>query len=343
MGNEEIAKRFENFASKECRGSSEWYEYISIHIAGDVEILEIASHARAGQPIPNLFFGAVHYLLLSGTDHKLGQYYASMVQTPKKLDQQAYPHFKDFCLSNRSRIVSLLQNKLVQTNEVARCAYLYPSFCFIYKKALKPLALIEIGTSAGLQLLWDKYSYTYHSDDLYGDRHSKVIISSEIRGDKMPFLQKEIPPVALRYGIDLHINDVNNKEDYVWLKSLIWPEHEDRRSLFEQAANCMKENHVQLIEENGVTFLPHIIEQIPHETAICIFHTHVANQFPEQAKYELLHYINKIGKTRDVFHLYNNMWDSKLHLDYFISGREYNETVAETEGHGRWFQWELKE
>lgn len=46
-------------------------------------------------------------------------------------------------------------------------------------------------------------------------------------------------------------------------------------------------------------------------------------------------------KLREFFHLYNNMWDAKLHLDYFIDGIEHNEIVAETDGHARWFRWEL--
>ena len=45
----------------------------------------------------------------------------------------------------REEIITLLQTKLVQTNEVRRCAYLYPSFSYIFNKVNKPLALIEMG------------------------------------------------------------------------------------------------------------------------------------------------------------------------------------------------------
>ncbi|TMV18951.1 DUF2332 family protein [Paenibacillus thermoaerophilus] len=71
----------------------------------------------------------------------------------------------------------------------------------------------------------------------------------------------------------------------------------------------------------------------------CVFHTHVANQIPDQDKYELMTRIRKLGEARDVFHLYNNMWDPHLHLDYDLDGSEYRETLAETDGHGRWFRW----
>ena len=80
---------------------------------------------------------------------------------------------------------------------------------------------------------------------------------------------------------------------------------------------------------------------IPEDTAICVFHTHVANQILDDAKHMLLERIKGIGQTRDIFHLYNNMWDVKLHLDYFVDGEEYNKIIGETDGHARWFRWEL--
>lgn len=159
MRNQElISQIFLNFAEKECKGSSLLYEHLSIEIARNEMILDICMNARKGQPIPNLLFGAVHYLLLKGKLHPLKEYYPSIVESPKSY-QHSFPFFKDFCLEYKRELEKILQSRMVQTNEVRRCAYLYPAFCTIYEKVRKPLALIEIGTSAGLQLFWDKYAY----------------------------------------------------------------------------------------------------------------------------------------------------------------------------------------
>jgi len=340
MDTASIASRFKLFGATECKGSSTLYEHLSEKIAHDDELLQLASHARQGQPIPNLFLGAVHYLLQDGKDHELREYYGSVVSSPRHV-ATVFPFFRDFCLTYKQEIISILENKLVQTNEVRRCSYLYPAFCYVYEKTNRPLAFIEIGTSAGLQLLWDQYGYAYSSDnEVYGEARSELIIRSEPRGGVPPCIRKQSPPVAARIGVDLHINDLGNRDDYLWLRSLIWPEHTERVATFEGASRCLQKQSIQLIEGDGITLLPEIARGLPRDSVTVVFHTHVANQIPTADKHELTERIAALGEGRDIFHLYNNMWDAgRLHLDYYLAGNAYHEILAETDGHGRWFQW----
>ncbi|WP_373605002.1 DUF2332 domain-containing protein [Bacillus sp. AFS017336] len=341
--NNQLKQRFKQFAKYECENSSSLYEYLSLKIAEDEEVLDLCSYAQDGQPVPNLLFGSVHYLLMSGKPHPLKEFYPSLVDAPKGF-KDSYLYFQNFCKKFRKEIIHLIQTKMVQTNEVRRCAYLYPCFSYIYKKVNKPISLIEIGTSAGLQLLWDQYKYSYNlSEELYGKLTSKVLIQSEVK-DKTPAMLSLLdtaPPVVDRYGIDLHINNLSNEEDYLWLKALIWPEHIERRELFEKAVNCMKENEINLIEADGVKIIPEVVKQLSNDSILCIFHTHVANQIPVEGKQSLLQTVEDISKKRDVFHLYNNIWDRKLHMDYYIDGIKYEKVVGETEGHGKWFEWSI--
>lgn len=341
MSKSVLSLHFTTFAETECKGSSALYEFLSLKIADDDDVLALCTEVRSGQPTPNSLFGAVHYLLLKGEDHPLKEYYPSLVKSPRKIDAECFVRFKDFCNVYRDEVVAIFKSKLIQTNEVRRCAYLYPIFSYVYSKAEKPLSVIEIGTSAGLQLLWDKFSYSYGTGEIYGDKNSSVHLTSEIKGKNTPFVPKNPPPVASKIGIDLHISDLANAEDYLWLKSLIWPEHEERLALFESAAQCFKKEPADLIEGDGVALLTDVVETLPEHAVICIFHTHVANQMPNNVKQELLEKVKTVGNERDVFHIYNNMWDRKLHLDYFIDGVEYNRTIGNTDGHGRWFEWNI--
>lgn len=365
MDRDGLSQRFTNFAIRECRGHSALYEFLSLRIAEDDYLLQLSSHAAPGQPVPNLFLAAVHYLLLSGVEHELMKYYPSMTDSPRSIEN-AFIHFKDFCSQHSDAIVPILQHRFVQTNEVMRCTYLYPVFCLIYRKTRKPLALVELGTSAGLQLLWEKYSYSYEIQDgsqgsqngaergiknrprdglegTYGDSTSSVHLAASVRKGNLPVLLKDSPPVVSKIGVDLHVVHLSNDSDYLWLKALIWPEHKARFDMLEKAAKVAKLNPVELVEGDGVALLPTIVEQVPPDSTLCIFHTHVANQMPQSVKQELMENVTRIGEKRDVFHIYNNVFDlGVLHLDYLTGGEPFQHVIGETDGHGRWFDWELR-
>ncbi|MFY4775726.1 DUF2332 family protein [Metabacillus sp. RGM 3146] len=99
-----------------------------------------------------------------------------------------------------------------------------------------------------MQLLWDEYSYSYGTNAVYGNKRGDVILKSEMKGDRLPFLLPESPPTASKTGIDLHINRLSDPEDLLWLESLIWPEHKERRELFESAAAAF------LLRGTGLSF-----------------------------------------------------------------------------------------
>ncbi|MCP3027321.1 DUF2332 domain-containing protein [Halobacillus sp. A5] len=330
---------FKQFSTEAILGSSKLYSSLAAEIAEDPFLLNLASHVRSGQPPANLLLGSIHYLLLNNYNHPLRSYYPSICPSPA--EEGTFAAFKDFCKTYKSDIVRLLQTKLVQTNEVRRCAYLYPCFSYIYQQTNQPLALIEIGTSAGFQLLWDEYSYTYNSSKTVITHKSKVHIKAQIIGKGEPPLPSHTPPVTHRYGIDLHLNDMNNTEHHAWLHALIWPEHIERRRLFEQAADSVKQASIQLIEGDGVELLPSVAEQIPKDSIICVFHTHAANQMTAAAKTKLNEHIERIGSKRNIAHLYNHMTDAKLHLDLIVNKERQENVAGETDGHGRWFTWEL--
>ncbi|WNQ14323.1 DUF2332 domain-containing protein [Paenibacillus aurantius] len=336
------AKTFRAF-TEECKGSSRLYERLSAAVAGDPEMLALASHARPGQPVPNLLFAAAHYLLLQGKDRcGLAGFYRTLTDQPGE-PGEAYPFFRRFCLENAGEILPLLQTKLVQTNEVRRCAYLYPAFCWAYARFGKPLALLELGTSAGLQLLWDEYGYDYGGGAVYGKAGSAMLLKSDIRGKRPNCLLINPPPVKARIGVDLHVNDLRDPEDRLWLSALIWPEHTERLEHLKRGASLLNEHPVDLREGHAMRLLPELAAGMPDDAVLCVFHTHVANQFSAGDKAELREHLRMIGKRRSLVHLYNNMEDGRLHLDYYLDGKEYRNIMAETDGHGRWFHWLLEE
>jgi hypothetical protein len=337
-----LGPRFTDFAEHECKDSSPLYEALSRAIAGDESMLEIAANTTKGQPVPNLLFASAHSLLLGGIRHALSDYYPSLTSPPRD-PAEAFPHFKEFILTHREEIISLLRSRRVQTNEVRRSAYLFPALALAANHFdSRPLALIEIGTSAGLNLLWDKYRYAYGDGKEFGDPSSEVLITSTFRGKTPASLATPMPCISHRIGLDLHIVDATLPAEAAWLRALIWPEHHERRALLDAAVKHRAQFLLDLREGDGFTLLPEIAREIPADTLLCVYHTHVANQISPEARQQFLRAIANIGAQRDLIHLFNNIHPD-LHLTVHHSGAcVTNRTVAKTDGHARWIEWQAE-
>jgi hypothetical protein len=337
-----LARRFQRFAEAECRGASPLYDHLAGAIAGDNELLALAADAAPGQPVPNLLLAAVHFLLLKGHGGPLAQFYPNLTPVAASPDA-AYPAFRAFCLAQVAAIRHLLATRRVQTNEIGRCAYLLPAFTRVAALAHeRPLALIEIGTSAGLNLLWDAYGYNYGQDGVYGDRRSSVQIACTLRGDTRPPLPDRVPTVALRVGVDLHVVDIGNAEEARWLRALVWPEQLERARLLQQAMELARHRPPALLAGDGVMLLPEVLRTVPEDAAVCVFHTHTINQFSAEARHRLSAVLAEYGARRDLYRV-SAEWlgtpHPQLELTAWQEGQAHHRLLAYCDHHGRWLEW----
>ena len=333
---------FDKFADVEAHGSSPLYESLSHGIAEDEELLTLAEEVPDDQPAPNLLFAAVQYLLFERPEEVLVDYFPSITTSPKSAREGAYEAFREFCLSHRDDIISLLQSRRVQTNVIRRSSILLPVFEHLSRRCDRvPLSVVEIGPSAGLNLLFDKYGYQYGRYGQYGDSKSPVQLSCEIRGDEEPPLPEELPPVGKRLGIDLNTLDVRNEDDVRWLRALIWPEHEERRSLIEGAVSVVRESPPELIEGNALTDLKRVCSGVPEKEQLFIFNTHVLYQLTVEQQEEFAELVDEIGQSRDLFWA-NCEWhgdEPEVRLVEYKDGVKSTETVALYDSHGQWIEW----
>ncbi|WP_337874628.1 DUF2332 domain-containing protein [Exiguobacterium sp.] len=338
INQKEIAERFIRFADNECVGSSRLYEVLARETAQNEWLLSLCEEIPEGQPAPNLLFAAVHELVLQHQSDELATYYPSATKNPKQ-PENAFPSFLVFCHTYEDEIRNRLMTRRVQTNEIQRCSYLYPIFSMIQQQTKRPLGLLEIGTSAGLQLFVDQYAYVYNDVPLHPTNTSSVTISATVESKEPIHLETAVPfKIGTRLGVDLNVIDLTDEAELSWLNALIWPEHDTRRQMLDAAMQDVNFDKVTLIEGDGVTLLHELAMRVPDTETLCIFHTHVANQMPRPVKEELLEQVKRIGQQRDVFHIYNNVQDRFLHVDMYQSGRLMELTYAETEGHGRAFR-----
>src|SRR4051812_38684697 len=131
------------------------YDRIARAVAEDPEVLSLVLETRPEAHFPLLLLAAVHYLVLGGLDHPLAAVYGG------QSDADPVPLFHDLCLSHRAEILELLSNRNVQTNEVGRSAFLGPALAVAADRIGAPLALVDVGASAGLNLRCDRYLLDY--------------------------------------------------------------------------------------------------------------------------------------------------------------------------------------
>jgi hypothetical protein len=338
---DELSQRFERFARRECHVSP-LYERLSLGIAHDPELLTIAAQAKPGQPVPNLFLAAVHFLLLTGVQAPLAAFYPSLSSTPAS-SADPYPSFRAFCLEHREEILGLISTRLVQTNEVRRCGCLVPAFTPIAQQAEgRPLALVEIGASAGLNLLWDRYGNDYGIGRRYGDPRSPVQIVCELRGARQVPLPAVWPMVATRVGLDLNPIDVRDGDAALWLRALVWPDEVGRAGLLQQAMQVAQDDPPRLLAGNALDLLPEVLATVPSDQSLCVFHTHTVNQFPPDARTRLSALLTEHALGRDLYRVsieWLGQTSPRLELTAYKDGVQTEHLLAYCGSHGEWLEW----
>lgn len=339
----QISESFANSAAHEFHGSSPLYERLARGISTDPELLTLASGA-VSRPVPMIFFAAVHYLLLDDADHPLATFYPDINSVPCATDTDLYPVFQDFCFKHRDEIKNIISMYHVQTNEVRRCACLLPAFGIAAQEAKGlPLTLVEIGSSAGLNLLWDQYGYDYGDGLLYGDRASSVQLSCTLRGDKRPPFPEKIPQIASRIGIDLHPIDVRSESEVNWLRAFIWPEHAGRFDLLHRAIKIARNSPPELRKGDVLELLPGIMETVLPGSVLCLFHTFVSNQMSPEVHHGLADLIADYGSKQNIWCISIDLSDKykypRLELLSCIDRVEKHRHLANCSGHSRWLEW----
>ncbi len=338
-----LRKAFRHFAGF-CEGSSPLYAEVSPRIADDPDILPLSGHGQDRQPPANLLFAAVHYLLLGGAEHPLAGFYPSLAGEGDPAD--AWPVFRQFCLEFRDQIIELVGTRRVQTNEVGRCGPLNTAFGGARSVLNRPLYLIEVGASAGLNLRFDDYRYEY-ADGLVCGPDSTVVIRTELRGPVLPPIEPDPPDVAGRVGIDIAPVDVTDPNAMRWVEALIWPDQLDRIELHRRAVARARRDPPRLVTGDGLDLVPNLIGEASASSVPCVYHSHATFQMSSAWRESFDEMLYRVGRDRDLAHI-SLEWlkedpGPRLHLTTWSGGRSRTRYLADCHHHGRWMRWHGEE
>ncbi len=185
----------------------------------------------------------------------------------------SYAGLRAALLSDDGPIVTTILGRRTQTNEVGRLATLVPAFGVAARDSGEPLALVEVGPSAGLCLYPDRYRYRWRGPD--GETVLGVGPDLPCRADGPVPFPAEVPQVAWRAGVDLHPLSVQDQDAMDWLETLVWPEQEDRRVRLRAAIDIAAAEPPYLVRGDLLDELPALVAEAEAFGRVVVFHSAV--------------------------------------------------------------------
>ncbi len=311
-----------------------------------------------------LYFAAVQRVLADHRDEPLAAYYASF-DGAREPDAELAKAFESFVLAHRERIEALVRTGDSQTNEPSRAAQLRPALGWAQACFGRPLALIEVGTSAGLLLQLDRYAYVYEFEDgsvLEGGGDSGLVLRCPVRGGASakslaPFVRKDLR-ITSRVGLDLNPLNPADPEARAWLRALVWPEHADRRARLDAALDLAVRRPVKLRKGDALDILAAAVGTVSAPAVPCVFVSNTLAHFPTADRAKFVGLIRDLGSRQDLVLVLKETDAVGLGLFadppntepppstvetlgavVYQSGRERRISLGTAGAHGAWLDW----
>ncbi|MDT0117572.1 DUF2332 domain-containing protein [Microbacterium sp. PRF11] len=312
-----VVERYERFAREEAPGRSALYEAWARRVADDRTVALALSRIPETRRQPPLVFAVMRLLGAPLDDVDV---WARWV-----------PEHADALVFECGR-------RSVQTNEPLRCAALLPALALVDG----PIALLEVGASAGLCLYPDRYSYRYRRGDEVTaldpvDGRSGVMLESDLEGT--PDLR--MPEIVWRAGIDVNPLDARDVDDRTWLSGLVWPGEDGRRERIVAALDIAAAEPPRLVRGDGAAALPALAAEAPRDATLVVTTPGVLAHVPRARRGALIAAARAAGRwiTLDAPGLHDGWTRRRESRRGGFSLALDGEVRAEVDPLGAWVAW----
>jgi hypothetical protein len=271
MGNADrsrIAKQFRSFTAAAAAARSPLYAELAAAVAEDDHILDFLARLPREEQQPMLLFGTIAFL-----------------HGPPEGPDELRARIRD----DGERIRKTMLTRFTQTNEPARCAALITALGDIDG----PVGLVEVGSSAGLCLYPDRYSYEFDGRPV-GPRSAVHLTCTTTGPVPVP---ERLPDVAARVGIDRNPLDPGDPDDRAWLRALIWPgpNAAPRLDRLDAAAAVATEEPATVLTGDIIARLPDALDLLPAGCTPVVFHTAVLAYLERARREEFVALVRSLG------------------------------------------------
>jgi hypothetical protein len=236
-----------------------------------------------------------------------------------------------------------LARRPVQTNEVRRSWTLLPCFLEIARRTgAETIDLLELGASAGFNLLWDRYRYRYEAGT-WGGRDALLELDGQERTPVPAGLLELAARVRRRRGIDLDPVDVTTEEGALLLRSFVWPGQEGRLERLDAAIEAVRRQPPELVRGDLVELLPHALAERAPDALTLVFQTAVVGYLSEAGWEQARSALTEAGREGGLALIWTDRPAPDVHshwglwLQLWPGGEP--ELLAHADFHGAWLEW----
>jgi hypothetical protein len=262
--------------------------------------------APPSQRRPSLLLAAVNHLLGEYRDDPLAAYYP-IHGGDRQVDDLALPAFRAFCAAHDARLRDLLATRNTQTNEIRRCFALRLGLARIAEYwPGRPVALLEIGASAGLNLAFDAYAYRVAGRVAGTQGGSPVTLSTVLRGGgPVDGLLGELQAIEHRMGADLDPVDLGDDPEAArWLEAFIWPEQVEELAVLRGAVKLSGGSRYPVVEADAGRDTAALIAQMPGDAPVVVFTASLLSYLDTGARARFLARLDTAARDREVAWLF---------------------------------------
>ena len=253
-----------------------------------------------------------------------------------------WPSAVDVLAERREWVAAFVSTQGVQTNEVQRSWVLLPLFLEVARRTgASTFDLVELGPSAGLNLVWDRYGYRYSAGS-WGRDDAPLVLSGEERSPVPGELLELRPGVRRRVGIDIAPIDVTSADGALLLKCFVWADQHERLERLDRAVEALRGDPPQLVGGDFVELLSEVLAQPGESELTVVFQSGVMGYVSEEGRSRVLAALDEAATRRPLAFVSTGRplvegaawWG--LYVRVWPGPREH---VAESSYHGAWIEW----